>query len=363
MQTDPLTGDPSDPSTQKMIKIASSARLDYSPSLTPADAQLFYQARKEWLRAIHSPEVALSWRLNEGDMLIVDNGRVMHGREAFENTANTSRHLEGCYMDRDSLFSKFLMLGRESVEPSARLLGVEIVEAPIREEVVKRSLDNRAKVKFTSLAEASKEDMDLMGPLYAEYSSPAHLAKRSLGLLKAQKGQHAELGAKVDLYEHGVQTATRAYRDGASDEMVACALLHDIGELLSPSNHGDVAAGILRPYISRAMWWSLCNHELFQGYYYYDHVGLDKNARDKYLDGEDGGHNGPAPEGGWEMCAEFCRKYDAPSFDPEYKSMELEEFMPVLERVFAREAFWDDEENLKKGAVVGGGREQEEKTA
>ena len=126
---------------------------------------------------------------------------------------------------------------------------------------------------------------------------------------------------------------------------------------MSPSNHGDVAAGILRPYISKKMWWAMCNHEVFQGYYYYEHVGLDKDAMDRFADGKDGGHNGPAPIGGWELCAKFCRKYDAPSFDPEYENMDIEEFRPALERVFGREAFWEDRTNAKKGAVVGRGME------
>ena len=73
-----------------------------------------------------------------------------------------------------------------------------------------------------------------------------------------------ELGARIDLYEHALQSATRATRDGASDEIVACALLHDVGEVLCPSNHGDVAAAILRPYISKEAHWVLAHHEVFQ---------------------------------------------------------------------------------------------------
>ncbi|GMI38569.1 hypothetical protein TeGR_g2411 [Tetraparma gracilis] len=363
IETDPTTGDPCDPSTQTVKKIASSSRLDYCPNLPPAEAQLFYEAKQKWLQTIHSPEVALSWRLNDGDMLIVDNGRVMHGREAFENDATTTRHLEGCYMDRDSLFSSYLVLGRDEQKSTAEVTAVRVVDAPVAAPVEKTKLDNSAKVEFNSLAECTKEDMDLMTPLYAAATSPTRLTQRALGLLKAQKGGHSELGAKIDLYQHGVQTATRAYRDGASDEMVACALLHDIGELLSPSNHGDVAAGILRPYISQAMWWTLANHEVFQGHYYYEHAGLDPNARDRWLEGKDGGHMGAAPEGAWELCAEFCEKYDAPSFDPEYQNMELEEFVPILERVFSKEGFWDDAQNAKKGAVTGAGAGSKEESA
>ena len=56
----------------------------------------------------------------------------------------------------------------------------------------------------------------------------------------------------------------RAYQDGADEEMVVCALLHDIGEVLSPSNHGEIVAGILKPYISEKMHWILGHHEIFQ---------------------------------------------------------------------------------------------------
>ena len=40
--------------------------------------------------------------------------------------------------------------------------------------------------------------------------------------------------------EHSVQTATRALKDGASEEVVVCGLFHDIGELLAPICHGEV---------------------------------------------------------------------------------------------------------------------------
>jgi alpha-ketoglutarate-dependent taurine dioxygenase len=167
IETDPTTGDPCDPSTQTVKKIASSSRLDYCPNLPPAEAQLFYEAKQKWLQTIHSPEVALSWRLNDGDMLIVDNGRVMHGREAFENDvrarepprsrrssklitctqATTTRHLEGCYMDRDSLFSSYLVLGRDEQKSTAEVTAVRVVDAPVAAPVEKTKLDNSAKVR------------------------------------------------------------------------------------------------------------------------------------------------------------------------------------------------------------------------
>lgn len=208
-------------------------------------------------------------------------------------------------------------------------------------------------VDFRSLIECTKPDMDLICELYAKATTPQHLAQRMCALLELHKGQPCELGAQVDLYTHALQTATRAHRDGASDELVVCALLHDVGELLSPANHGDVGAGILRPYISKEAHWLLAHHEIFQGYYYFEHCGLDKNVRERWKDGGDGGHNGPAPGNAYTLCAEFCEKYDAPSFDPDYDNMPLIDFIPVLERVFAKKAFWADPTSAKAGAVTG----------
>ena len=149
-----------------------------------------------------------------------------------------------------------------------------------------------------------------------------------------------ELGFPVDLYTHSLQSATRAHRDGADDEMTVCALLHDIGEMLCPSNHGDVAASILRPYIGRKMHWVLANHEVFQGYYYFDKVGLDKNARGAFgaLVAQLQAFQlcKVPPEGAYELCIEFCEKYDMNSFDPDYLCMELSDFQPMLLNVFSK---------------------------
>jgi len=247
---------------------------------------------------------------------------------------------------------------------------------------------------------------------------PKLLADRAMVMLYATKGDAWKLGFPVDLCEHGAQAATRCFadlknlekdghttgflrtlggettgdttvettacnieqlakvRDSLTDEeaeCVACALLHDIGEVLCPVNHGDVAAAMLRPYISRKMHWALANHEVFQGHYYFDKLGSDSgfekdaiHRRDKlagsggsgsglgWLGGSQGGavFAGKEPEGAWELCAKFCERWDAPAFDAQYKSLDPEFFRPVVERVFARTAFWDEPQNLKRGAVT-----------
>ena len=101
-------------------------------------------------------------------------------------------------------------------------------------------------------------------------------------LLEKQKGKTN--GFPVDLYTHQIQTATRAYRDGADDETIVCCLFHDIGEDISPSNHGEIPASILRPYISRKNYFILEKHEIFQSKYYMHHFGLDPNKREDFKD-------------------------------------------------------------------------------
>jgi predicted HD phosphohydrolase len=129
----------------------------------------------------------------------------------------------------------------------------------------------------------------------------------------------------IDRLEHSLQTATRAHRDGRDEEYVVCALLHDIGDTLGSMNHPDVAAAILKPFVSEENLWMVANHGAFQGYYFFEYLGLDKNMRDQFKD---------SPH--YQRCAEFCHKYDQAAFDPDYESEPLEFFEPMVERVFSK---------------------------
>ena len=102
-----------------------------------------------------------------------------------------------------------------------------------------------------------------------------------------------------------------------------CALLHDIGDTLGPANHADVAAVLLEPYVSEANHWMVKHHGIFQGYYFFHYMGLDRDLRDKYKD---------HPH--YERTLEFIEKYDAPAFDPDAECYELSFFEPMMERVF-----------------------------
>lgn len=129
-------------------------------------------------------------------------------------------------------------------------------------------------------------------------------------------------GFNVDRLEHSLQTATRAFRAGHDEEYVVCALLHDIGDILLPASHAEMGAAILKPYISEQNHWMLEKHGIFQGYYFFHYIGLDRDMRNEWQ-----GHP-------WfDYTAQFCHLYDQNSFDPAYDSMPLDAFVPMMRRV------------------------------
>jgi predicted HD phosphohydrolase len=181
-------------------------------------------------------------------------------------------------------------------------------------------------VQFTSMAEGTKEDYELLGRYEHEYV--AQLPSRLLAALDQLKQSFA--GYQVSRYEHSLQSATRAHRDGRSEEYVVAALLHDLGDELAPYTHGEMVAAILKPYVSEEICWSVKHHGLFQMYYYAHHSGGDRNARDRYRD---------HPH--YDACVEFCEKYDQCCFDPSYDTLPVEFFEPMVRRVFAEPRYLD----------------------
>jgi predicted HD phosphohydrolase len=176
-------------------------------------------------------------------------------------------------------------------------------------------------VNFTRVLDSTKEEYDLL----ARYHHARHAALPDKVMAELRTAQGVHTGHKVDRYIHSLQTATRAYRDGADEETVVCALLHDIGDSLAPLNHPEIAAAILRPYISADNHWLVLHHGVFQGHFFWHHFGMDRNAREKFR-----GH--PM----FERTAAFCEKWDQSSFDPHYPTLPLEAFAPMVRRLFAR---------------------------
>ena len=171
----------------------------------------------------------------------------------------------------------------------------------------------------------SKEDYELLEKY--EHNFERETADR---LIKYLASQTTTLeGYQITRLEHSLQAATRAYRNNESEEMVVATLLHDIGDELAPMNHSQYAASIIRPYVSEKTYWIINHHGLFQTFYSAHHLGGNRNARDKFKDHKY-----------YQATVDFCEKYDQSSFDPDYKSMALKEFEPMVKRIFSRKPFY-----------------------
>jgi predicted HD phosphohydrolase len=181
--------------------------------------------------------------------------------------------------------------------------------------------DMSKKVSFIHMADGTAEDYQIIASSMDKAHEP--LADDLLDLL--QKNEGHDIGYQVSRLEHSLQSATHAYRDGQDEEMVVAALLHDIADTIAPYNHAEVAAGILKPYVSERTHWVVKYHGLFQTYYYAHHFGNDRNQRDNYK-----GH----PH--YQACVDFCEKYDQNAFDPNFDTMPISAFEPMVRRVFSR---------------------------
>ena len=174
---------------------------------------------------------------------------------------------------------------------------------------------------FSEMKNGTAEDYAIIAEQGSKHAS--ELPNRIMDHLNLLKGGTG--GFAVDRFTHSIQTATRAHRDGRDEEYLVCALLHDIGDSIASANHADLAATMLEPFVSEKNYWIVKHHGIFQGYYFFEHMGLDKNMRDQFK-----GHEY------WNDCVEFCAKYDQNSFDPEYENLPIEEFIPMVHNVFAK---------------------------
>lgn len=178
-----------------------------------------------------------------------------------------------------------------------------------------------AQTSFTRMTDATPEDYRVIAAHGLAFMQA--LPDRVLAHLRLLAGDTG--GYAVDRLTHSLQTATRAHRDGRDQEYVVCALLHDIGDTLASFNHSELAATILQPFVSEQNHWIVQQHAVFQGYYFFHHLGLDRNVRDRHRD-----------HPWFRDCAEFCARYDQNSFDAAYDTLPLEFFVPMVREVLSQ---------------------------
>ena len=176
-------------------------------------------------------------------------------------------------------------------------------------------------VSFQRMEDGTREDYEFLDRSEREYA--LGLPDTILGAL--EKLNHTLQGYPLSRLEHSLQAATRAMKDGADDELVAAALIHDIGDELAPYNHAEVAAGILRPYVRPEVTWIVEQHGLFQTYYYAHHTGGNRDGRDRFRD-----------HPWYQRCRDFCANWDQCSFDPGYEWQPLASFEPLIRSIFTR---------------------------
>jgi predicted HD phosphohydrolase len=173
---------------------------------------------------------------------------------------------------------------------------------------------------FKAMTEGTQDDW--MKIVTAAMRFNTGLADRVMDHLRLLDGDFG--GFPVDRLTHSLQAATLAHRAEKDDEYVVCALLHDIGDTLGSYNHPDIAAAIVKPFVSEENHWMVANHGIFQGYYFFHHLGLDRDMREQFR-----GH----PH--FERTAQFCHQFDQNAFDPAFDTMPLSAFEPCVRRVFA----------------------------
>ena len=183
------------------------------------------------------------------------------------------------------------------------------------------------KVKFSQMKDGDKDDYDFLNLHETEYAKGT--ANR---LLKALVELDTGLsGYKITRLGHSLQSATRAFEDGADIDWIVSALLHDIGDIYAPYNHDEYAATIIRPFVREQCSWVVEKHGDFQLTYYGHHIGANPNKREAY--------NGHLY---FEDCAVFCERWDQSSFDPDFENRPVEFFKPMVEKVFSRKPYASD---------------------
>ena len=182
-------------------------------------------------------------------------------------------------------------------------------------------------VKFTAMKDGDKEDYDFLTTHEEAYC--AGTADRLLGALVSL--DESLSGYQVTRLGHSLQSATRAWRDGADTDWVVSALMHDVGDIFAPHNHDEYAATILKPFVREQCTWVVEKHGEFQLIYYGDHVGANPNKRDAYMG-----------EPYYQDCVDFCARWDQASFDPGYDTKPIEFFAPMVHEVFSREPYSAD---------------------
>ncbi len=168
---------------------------------------------------------------------------------------------------------------------------------------------------------STAEEWGLIGAAHVE--DWPRVADTVLEMLERLGG--VQVGFVTDQLTHSLQTATRAEEAGMDEQVIVASLCHDIGKFVSIANHPHIAAEILKPYVREEVYFMIDAHQDFQGRHYYAHFNRDSNAREQYRG-----------QPWFDLAAKFADEFDQNSFDPDYPTLPLAHFEPMVRRIFAQ---------------------------
>ncbi|HKU40856.1 MAG TPA: hypothetical protein VJR89_21995 [Polyangiales bacterium] len=126
-------------------------------------------------------------------------------------------------------------------------------------------------------------------------------------------------GYPLSVLAHSLQTATRARRANASDELVLCALCHQLGCAITVEGQAELSAAILRGFVSEEAYRVVRHQDEFQLLHYGAQVGRPPALRERY-----------AAESWYALAQTFCDEWDSPSYASDYAALPLEAFEPLV---------------------------------
>jgi len=181
-------------------------------------------------------------------------------------------------------------------------------------------VDDNNRTSFTRMDESALLDWLTIGGAAGPLME-AHVPAAIINLLAELS--KLRLGYPVTVLEHSLQTATRAFRANASDDLVLAALCHDIGFAFTVEGHAEVSAAILRGYVDEGAYRVIRHHTEFEWAHYGDLIGQPTDQRLRH-----------AAQPWFGDAERFADEWDAASFEPGYDTLPLAEFIPLLTERF-----------------------------
>jgi predicted HD phosphohydrolase len=128
-------------------------------------------------------------------------------------------------------------------------------------------------------------------------------------------------GGPISELDHALQVASRAEQDGADEDVILAALLHDVGKVFGDAGHGPVSAEVLAPHVRPDVVAVVRHHGAFTARHWGEVAPGEADPRDEF-----------ANEPWFALACRFVDEWDMRSFDPDFDTPPLAHFEPLVRR-------------------------------